>query len=397
VRILLVHNHYRKGNPGGEDLVFEQERQLLTQAGHEVVTYTRSNDEMDEGSLIDSLRVATGLHRSARSRAEIGALIAAHRPDIAHFHNTFPLISASGFEACKAARIPVVQSLHNYRPVCLAATHFRSGQVCEECVPGRPWPGFRHRCYRGSLPASALMAFSLYRNWQRSVLTETVNHLFVASEFARQRLIVAGVPAEQVTWKPNFVPAPVSAVQQNRRGVVFVGRLSEEKGFETALQAWQRLSPLELTVIGDGPLRGVFERRSRELGLSIRFVGMLSRSETIERVAEATALIFTSGCFEMGVPLTILEAWSVGTPVVTSRIGAMTDLIDAEQCLHFNPGDAGALARQVARLIGDDVLAARLGMNGASVYHRHHTSERALQLLLKTYQTVIERNQVSSV
>jgi glycosyltransferase involved in cell wall biosynthesis len=173
--------------------------------------------------------------------------------------------------------------------------------------------------------------------------------------------------------------------------------LSEEKGFETALQAWQRLSPLELTVIGDGPLRGVFERRSRELGLSIRFVGMLSRSETIERVAEATALIFTSGCFEMGVPLTILEAWSVGTPVVTSRIGAMTDLIDAEQCLHFNPGDARALARQVARLIGDDVLAARLGMNGASVYHRHHTSERALQLLLKTYQTVIERNQVSSV
>ncbi len=396
MRILLVHNHYRSGTPGGEDLVFEQERQLLVDAGHEVVTYTRSNDEMNEGNPLDAARVALGLHRSRRTRTALRTLLRQTRPDVAHFHNTFPLISASGYEACRDAAVPVVQSLHNYRPVCLAATHFRAGQVCDECSSGHPWAGWRHRCYRGSAVASGLMAASLYRNWRGGVFSELIDHVFVASEFARQRLLNAGLPPSRVTRKPNFVPSAVSSAVTHRAGFVFVGRLSEEKGFDVALNAWQALSPIELTVIGDGPLRAIFEHRAQERNLSIRFTGMLSRAETIARVASAEGLVFTSGCYEMGIPLSILEAWSVGTPVVTSRIGAMADLADGEHCLHFSPGDANGLTDQVRKLGDDAALASRLSESGRSIYQRDHTSQRSLDILMETYQSVIQQHRGST-
>ena len=201
MRILLVHNYYRAGQPGGEDVVFEQEKALLESAGHEIVTYTRSNDEMDERRPLDALRTVSGLVHSERTRRELAALIARHRPQVAHFHNTFPLISASGYESCRAAAVPVVQTLHNFRLTCIAATHYRDGQVCEACAPGDTSAAVRHRCYRGSTLASFAVARMQRRHWSLRTYHRLVDRFVALSHFARARFVRAGLPAEKIVVK----------------------------------------------------------------------------------------------------------------------------------------------------------------------------------------------------
>ena len=143
MRLLLVHNAYRSGSPGGEDRVFEQEVALLRAAGHEVFTYTRSNDEMEENRRRDQFVVLGGMQRSRRTVAELGDIIDQTSPEIAHFHNTFPLISLSAYQVCHQRRVPVVQTLHNFRLVCAVGTHYREGSACEKCRPGSPWAAVR--------------------------------------------------------------------------------------------------------------------------------------------------------------------------------------------------------------------------------------------------------------
>ena len=154
MKILLVHNYYQI--PGGEDVVFAAERQLLLEHGHEVIEYTVHNDAIER---MNRLKLAANTIWSTSHRRELAQLIAREKPDVAHFHNTFMLISPAAYYACRAAGVPVVQTLHNYRLLCPAATFFRDGQPCEDCL-GRffPLPGVVHACYRDSKATSAVVA-----------------------------------------------------------------------------------------------------------------------------------------------------------------------------------------------------------------------------------------------
>ena len=165
MKVLLLHNFYRSGNPGGEDNVVRQEQALLESAGHAVVRYERSNDEVDQHDPLQAARTALHMGWSRRSYREVTALIARQRPDVAHVHNTFPLLTASVYAACRDAGVPVVQTLHNYRWLCSAATFYREETVCEQCGPMRIAPAIRHRCYRGSRVASAAVALAQWRAW----------------------------------------------------------------------------------------------------------------------------------------------------------------------------------------------------------------------------------------
>lgn len=360
MRILLVHNYYRAGQPGGEDVVFEQEKQLLESAGHEVATYTRSNDEMNERNPLDALRTVAGLVHSKRTRRELASHIARHRPDVAHFHNTFPLISASGYEACRAAAVPVVQTLHNFRFTCIAATHFRDGAVCEDCVPDNTAPAVRHRCYRGSTLASFAVARMQRRQWQLGTYQRLVDRFIALSQFARERFVRAGLPADKILVKENFVPNE-SMVAQSRAfaaksdaHAVFVGRLSEEKGVRTLVEAWRSLRDLPLKIVGDGPLRGELAARAARDNLPIEFLGMQPRSEARSVLRAAWVQIVPSECFEQ-TPLAIPEAWAEGVPVIASRLGAMIETagLDAPAASQFAAGDASDLARVVRALHRD--------------------------------------------
>jgi len=397
MKILLVHNLYRSGTPGGEDVVFEQEKKLLENAGHEVLTYTRSNDEMNESNPLDALQVLGGLHHSTRTQRELTELLRARRPDIVHFHNIFPLISASGYDACVEQRVPVVQSVHNYRTTCSAGTHFRAGRVCESCHAGEYWAAVRHACYRGSAVASAAVASMLLLNQRRNVL-RFVDRFFVLGEFAAQRLMMAGVDRERIVVKPNFVPdrghfpsaAPLA--QRTPAYAFFSGRLAVEKGVETVCAAWRSLPAIPLKICGDGPLSASLRQRAAAERLNIEFLGMQSRERVMELAAGARLQVVSSEWFEAGVPLVALEAWAQGTPVVAARIGGLAEMGDEASpdgaALQFEPGDPLDLAHKVSRLWSDDVLANRLAARGRARFESASTPERSLAILESTYRTL---------
>ena len=368
MRVLIVHEHYQQ--PGGEDAVFEAEVELLRRRGHAVATHTLHNDAV-EG--LGRLRLAG---RTLWSRPGVRGLrraIRQHCAEVVHLHNTFPLLSPAAYPAARAEGAAVVQTLHNYRLVCPGALLFRDGRPCEDClVDTLPWRGVARRCYRGSTAASAATATMLALHRALGTYRRDVHAYVALTEFARERFVLGGLPAERVEVKPNFLlddPGPGAGAPG---GLLFVGRLTEEKGVRTLLEAAPRLTQrAPLVILGDGPLADEVRATAAELP-GVKYLGPRPRAEVLEWMGQADALLFPSTWYE-GLPMTIVEAFARGTPVVGSDLGAMRSLIaDGETGARFVPGNPVALAEAVER-IWPERLALRRGAR--SMFEARFTPE----------------------
>ncbi|HYY72624.1 MAG TPA: glycosyltransferase, partial [Candidatus Bathyarchaeia archaeon] len=267
MKVLMLHCRYKE--PGGEDLAVASEEQLLATRGHTVLPYRRNNAEIEPLPIVQKAVLPLTTVWSNKSLAAVRHFALDHHPDVAHFHNTFPLISPSAYSACRSAGIPVVQTLHNYRLLCPGTTLSRDGKPCERCLgKGIAWPAARFACYRGNRTASGTVAAMLAIHQILGTWTKRVDLYIALSNFARDKFIAGGLPASKIVVKPNFVhPDPGS--DRNVSGyALFAGRLSAEKGLRTLLAAWKQLgSKIPLRIAGDGPLRGELEGLVQRLGL----------------------------------------------------------------------------------------------------------------------------------
>ncbi len=348
MKILLVHNFYRQ--PGGEDAVFEVERDLLRDAGHEVCEYVRRNEEIGDDGIWSKLSAGLRATWAWDSAAELRRILQYEKPALAHFHNTFPLISPAAYYECRAAGLPVVQTLHNYRLVCPAATLSREDHLCEECIQHSLWRAVRHGCYRDSRAASAAAAVMLAAHRSLRTWTRLVDCYVVPSLFARDKFIEAGLPTEKIFVKPNFVSPDPGIRSGQGEYALFVGRVLPEKGLNTLLKAWNLLRDgIPLRIIGDGPLLADLKCGAlRDCLSGVSFEGARTRAETIAAMKSARLLIFPSEWYET-FGRVIAEAFACGVPVVASRLGAMRELVeDGRTGLHFTPGDAADLAAKIA-------------------------------------------------
>ncbi len=388
MRLLLVHNCYQQ--PGGEDMVFASEAALLAAHGHAVEQLVFDNDAIaPQRSALDSVRLAGATVWSRRGYATVRDAIRAFRPDLVHFHNTFPLISPAGYYAARAERVPVVQTLHNFRLLCANGLFFRDGHVCEDCL-GKPvpLPGIVHACYRGSRAASGAAvtmqtAHRALRSW-----TRLVDRYIVLGDFAREKFIQGGLPADRLTIKPNFVPdAPIG--DGSGQYALFVGRLSAEKGVRTLLRAWEQLAgKVPLKIAGDGPLAADVADALRRLP-GTQWLGRLSPAAVTTAMQDAALLIFPSEWYE-GLPRTILESFAVGTPVVAPDLGAMREIIrDGQTGLHFRAGDAADLARVVAGAFAHPAALARMRAQVRAEFERQYTAEENYAQLMAIYSHVV--------
>ena len=387
MKILLAHNYYRSSAPSGEDAVFRGERALLEGAGHEVIPFERHNDDIDESTLRRRWVLALEGAWSRQSYDEIAALIGRHRPDVAHFHNTFPLISPSAYAACQDNGVPVVQTLHNYRLICANALLLRDGKPCEACVGTSLLPALRYRCYRGSLPATGAIVWMLARNRWHGTYRRLVDRYIALTRFAAGRLVAGGLPVERMTVKPNFLDAPPAAAETRETFAIYVGRLSDEKGVRTLLRAWATNRSLPLKILGDGPLRAELANAAARQGLPIELLGQRPKDEVLRLMRRAALQIVPSECYE-GFPMVILEAFACGTPVVASNIGSLAEIVEHERTgLLFAPGDAEDLASKVQSLANSP---ARLtyGHAARAVFEEKYTAERNLSMLLDIYQQI---------
>lgn len=389
LKVLLVHNTYQ--DQGGEDVVLRQERELLTAAGHDVSEYLRHNSEIKQYSVAQRLTLIGRTVWAFDSQREFRELVLHRKPDIVHVHNTFPLISPSVYNVCEEAKVPVVQTLHNYRLFCSGANFFRDGRVCEECIDGHFWRGVRHGCYRDSPLQTAPVALMLSLHHARKTWFRKVDRYIALTSFARGRFVKAGMPAEKIVVKPNFVPDPGKRSGGEGSYAVCVGRVSQEKGVPTLLKAWRVLGQaIPLQVIGVGPARELLEREAAADGLShVKFLGQQPRDQVIAAMKGARFVIFPSELYE-NFPLTILEAFACGVPVVASRLGAMQEIVeDGRTGMFFGPGNAQELADVVARAWQQPEYMKLLGEQARKEYEINYTAAANYGRLMEIYQEVI--------
>jgi glycosyltransferase involved in cell wall biosynthesis len=305
------------------------------------------------------------------------------QPTVVHIHSLFPTLSPAVIRECSKRRLPVVMTLHNFRLACLPATFLRDGRICEDCLGHIPWRGVVHGCYRQSRAASAALCASLGLHGAAGTF-DGVSLFLAVSDFVRRKHIESGMDSGRILVKPNFVPKGDLRDGAGRE-FAMVGRLSAEKGVDTALQAAG--SSLALTLIGDGPERN---RLSRRAGSSVRFAGTIEPDEVASALPSFRGVLVPSRCYE-GQPRVILEAFSAGVPVIASRIGGLTELVeDGANGLLVEPDDVAGWRDAMERLMNDDE-AVRLGRGAYETWRQRFTPEIALRHLEEAYRVAVER------
>ena len=384
MKLLLAHNYYRQ--TGGEDEVFLRESELLRSASHEVLEYTVHNSEIAEDGIVHKAKLAARALWAWDSVAQLRSLLRRERPGLAHFHNTFPLISPAAYYACQQEGIPVVQSLHNARLMCPAATFYRKGSACHDCL-GRSvaWPGVVLACYHDSRLQTAVIAGMMAGHRILGTWHQQVDAYIVFTEFYRQKFISAGLPREKLFVKPHFLVTDPGMKQTTGDYVLFLGRLAPEKGIPTLLKAWRSLGHIPLRIAGEGPMEGDVKQFA-EKNPSVCALPYLSREECFDLIKGARFLVWPSEGYNETFGLVAIEAFACGTPVIAAGMGAMKEIVaDHWTGLHFTPGDPNDLASKVSWAWSHPTEMEAMGGAARSEYKAKYTAEINYQLLMEIY------------
>ncbi|TDH56476.1 glycosyltransferase [Dankookia rubra] len=386
MKVLVAHNFYKQS--GGEDLCVASEIAMLRQNGDEVIEYFLHNDAVDNMWKIEA---AARTIWNPASFKKLRKLFRETQPDIAHFHNTFPLMSPAAYYAARAEGVGVVQTLHNFRLTCAGALLLRDGSICEDCLGSyAPWSGIWRKCYRGSHTASATVTTMLAAHRAAGTWQDAVDIYIALTEFGRHKFISAGLPHDRIMVKPNFLDQDPGLGSGGKGFGVYVGRLSHEKGIGTLLDAWRHLGgEIPLKIIGDGPMAAQVEAAASQ-NSSIKWLGQLSADLVYEYIGHAAFLIVPSICFE-GFPRVIVEAFAKGTPVIASRMGAMAELIEEDYTgLFFRPGDGSDLASAARRILVGPTKLQQMRRSARMKFENDFTSDRNYEEIKKIYARVLD-------
>ncbi|MGB7440878.1 MAG: glycosyltransferase [Coleofasciculaceae cyanobacterium] len=381
MQILSIHNNYQIR--GGEDESREAEERLLREMGHRVEVYQENNDRIAD---MGSGRLALRTIWSTEAYQKVKQYLTGSTYNLVHVQNFFPLISPSVYYAAKAAGVPVVQTLRNYRLLCPNALFFRDGHVCEDCL-GKfvPYPGVQHACYRNSRPASGVTMAMLTVHRTMGTWTQMVDVYIALTNFAREKLIQGGLPAEKIVVKPNFVH-PDPGIGEGTGGyALFVGRLSVEKGLDTLLSAWQQLDgKIPLRIVGDGPLTSQVKEVAERLP-QIEWLGRRPMAEVHALMGEAMFLVFPSKWYETFGRVAV-EAFAKGTPVIAANIGAIAELVDHGRTgLHFCPGDPVDLAAKVEWALAHPKELAQMRQEVRAEFEAKYTAKENYKRVMEIY------------
>jgi glycosyltransferase involved in cell wall biosynthesis len=382
LRILFIHTLYLQR--GGEDRAVENEMQLLKSKGHDVEVLLFSNEE--KGGLFQKLQ--TGL-RSVYNRNAYRITtekVKEFKPDVAHVHNLFYMASPSVLFALHRLNTPVVATLHNYRLICSNALLLRNERPCELCVRQKfPIHGIIHRCYKSSVAAS--VATTLYSSIHKLLNTwnSKIDVFIVLTEFANKIIKASSLKPEEnkVVVKPNFSPDYFTNIIQRERYFLFAGRLSEEKGIRLLIKAFQQMPEKHLLIAGDGPLKNEIIQICNS-NTNITYSGNLNHKSLIELMQKANALIFPSVWYE-GLPFTIIEAFSSGTPVLTSKLGSMEELVKhGYNGLHFKGGSVDTIIQSV-REFCNAANKNEFYQNARDTYLKYYTPDTGYNAMMNCY------------
>ncbi|PYX45968.1 MAG: transferase [Acidobacteria bacterium] len=388
MKVLLVHSAYQQF--GGEDSVVRAETELLEKHGDEVCHYSRHNDEIKQFGLAQKAAFFPQTIYSWKTSGELEDVVRRFKPDVAFIHNVYPLISPSAYHKLHALGVPTVQVLHNFRLHCPNGLFYTQGQICEACSGGNYLQAIRKRCYKDSYALSGLYALTLGLNRMGGVI-DKISGFICLTEFFKLKMQKAGVPDSKLFVRPNFVHAPALAAGETQAGkyVLFMGRLSAEKGCWTLIRAFEQLPQVPLKILGTGPLEQELRDHIRGKGIrNIELLGFKSGEEKWNILRNSLCLVLPSEWYE-NFPVTALEAFMACKPVIAARLGGLPYIVEeGKSGLLFEAGNVGELAGRVQHLVENPAEAVRMGACGRQLTETKYGPEQGYSNLMKIFSQV---------
>ena len=387
MRILIVHNHYTI--PGGEDEVVDSESRLLKEKGHTVLVYTCNNRDLDSWSWFRKSRfVFKEAFWSEYFHQDLTRKIRQFKPNIIHVHNPFYLLSPSVYDACYREKVPVVQTLHNYRFLCPAGTLFRNGHPCHDCIHQGLKQAVLHSCWQHSMPKTFFLSQVLRSYRHLKMPQDFVSRFIVPSAFTKSIFVQAGWPENRIIVKPNIIFPYKGEQPPEEHFVLFAGALYDYKGIGTLLKVWGKgQGPCILKMVGDGPLK---HKVISHLNDRLEYLGRLPANQVRELMARAMAVVVPSLCYET-FSRVIAEAYSCGTPVIASNLGALRELvIDQQTGLLFTPDDAQDLEMKISSLLTNTKMTVAMRSASKVFFEKHLSMESNYKQLINIYQSSID-------
>lgn len=386
VKILVLHNKYQIS--GGEDTVVQNEVELLRRNGHQVELVYFDNSEIK--GLLNTLKAAVEVLYSFSASARLKPIISSFKPDVIHVHNFFPKLSPSVFYLAQKMQIPIVQTIHNFRMICPSAILMHEEKIFESSLHQRfAFTAVAKKVYRGSYLQTFVLALHNFVHNQIGTWKSKVDGLIFLTDFAKEKFLSSKLRLnnENLFIKPNFVEDQGFNYQRETH-FLFVGRLSTEKGIDLLLEAFSQ-SPHQLKIIGTGPLENMV-REASDKHTNIEFLGKQPHDAVIEYMKNCRALVFPSIWYE-GMPMTIIEAFSTGCPVIASDLGAMKNLISHEyNGVKFEVNDTQALINSL------DSVTEHMPENARNTFLENYNSEKNYSELIAIYTEVINRQHSST-
>lgn len=348
MKVVVAHNRYSSAQPSGENSMVDNEIAQLSAVGVTVVPFLRSSDEIANLSKSQKAKLAISPIYAADTQKQLAELLAAEKPDVLHLHNPYPFLSPAVVRTAQRHGVPVVQTVHNYRHVCVNGLYFRDGHLCHDCRgKALPTPGVLHACYRGSRAQSAVMATALVAN--RSTWRRVDRYIALTGAIA-EHLRGYGITDDAISVKPNSIPDP-GEHDVDGEGFAFVGRLSQEKGIALLLAAWRRHpdgSLGTLRVIGDGPQRDLVVAAAAERG-DVEYLGGVPHEEVTACIRASGVVITSSLCDDVH-PTVVIEALANARPVLTTDLGGPPHMIGEAGVV--SAPDEAAFAEGLATIAG---------------------------------------------
>lgn len=384
-KILIIHNYYQI--PGGEDTVVANEKKMLEDHGHEVVFYSRNNSGLEEFGKVQKILLPLTTVFNLKTYKDIKKTIKEQGIDIVHVHNTLNLISPSVYYAARSCKIPVIQTIHNFRLLCPGATFYREGHICEYCVEKGLLCAVKHSCYRGSKIQTLACVISTKFHRMTGIYGK-LNYICL-TEFNKEKLLqLKQIGSDRVFVKPNFVAdtgmSSIISSNQRQNQFVFAGRIDELKGVDVLLKAWKLLGAdaPRLVICGTGPMEEWCKKFIQENNLTaVNMKGFVPNIETRKLIANSKALILPTQWYE-GFPMSIAEAFAVGTPVVCSDLGNAGSLVtEGVTGAKFTADSPEKLVQAITRLQGYE----NIHHSTYVTYERLYSEEQNYEWLMEIY------------
>ena len=358
---------------------------MLKENGHEVSTYFRKSSEIKTAA--DKVRALFSGIYSRKCRQQFREIIKQNRPDIIQIQNLYPLISTSILIEANEQNIPVVMRCANYRLICPNGLLMTNGRICEKCCGGREyWCIFRN-CEKNLLKS---VGYAL-RNYVGRKLLFFLNNVTMyvcLTEFQKQKLIADCFPAERIVTIPNMVDSngvPVS--QEQGKYVGYVGRVSQEKGLPTLMEAAGNCSDIQFKAAGSYDRMPYLPTTAPE---NFEFCGHLNREKLEAFYNNSRIIVLCSVCYE-GFPSVLIEAMLRQKPIICSRIGGLPEIVDdGVMGLLFEPGNAEDLAEKIHYLWDRPELCRKMGRTGREKTLREYSPEKYYERLMAVYEKAIE-------